>query len=107
MPKSKTKRILIYTILHFVVSMLALLAALEGLAAFDVPDHQPSWREILGDFLFKGLMLPAIALKMLFSSFGIYINDFFEWLVVIANSITYAFCLDYIIFKLFRRPSRL
>ncbi len=39
MPKPKTKRILIFVILHFVVSMLALLAALEGLAAFDVPDH--------------------------------------------------------------------
>ena len=104
--KSRTKRILIFVILHFVVSMLALLAALEGLAAFDVPDHQPSWREGVGDFLFTGLMLPAIALKMLFSSFGIYINDFFEWVFVIVNSIAYALFLDYLIRKLLGRRAK-
>ena len=104
--KSRTKRILIFVILHFVVSMLALLAALEGLAAFDVPDHQPSWRESVGDFLFKSLMLPAIALKMLFSSFGIYINDFFEWVLVIVNSIAYALFLDYLILKWLGRRTK-
>ena len=59
--------------------------------------------ESAGDILFKGLMFPAIALKMLFSNLGVYINDFFEWMIVITNSIAYAFCLDYIIFNLFRR----
>ena len=86
--------------------MLALLAALEGLAAFDVPDYQPSWRESVGDFLFKSLMLPAIALKMLFSSFGIYLNDFFEWVSVIVNSIAYALFLDYLICKLLGRRAK-
>ena len=103
MPKSKSKRILIFASIHFVVSMLALLGSLEGFAALDVPDHQPSWMESAGGIVFKGLMFPAIALKMLFSNLGVYINDFFEWMIVITNSIAYAFCLDYIIFNLFRR----
>jgi hypothetical protein len=89
--------------MHFAVSILALLASLEGLTALDVPDYQPSWRENIGDVLFKCLMFPAIELKMLFDSLGLYINDFFEWVLVIANSIAYAFCLDYIISKFFRR----
>jgi hypothetical protein len=89
--------------MHFVVSMLALLASLEGLTALDVPGYQPSWIKNIGDVIFKCLMFPAIELKMLFDSSGLYINDFFEWVLVIANSIAYAFCLDYIISKFFRR----
>lgn len=100
MLKSNTTRVLSLTVLHFVLCMLALYAALEGLAAFDVPDHQPSWRESVGDFLVTGLMLPAIALKMLFGSFGIHINDFFEWVLAIANSVAYALFFNYLIHKL-------
>ena len=86
--------------------MLALLAALEGFAALDALDHQPSWRESVGASLFTGLMLPSIALKMLFGSFDIYINDFFEWMSVIVNSIAYALFLYYLICKLLGRRAK-
>ena len=92
--------------MHFAVSILALLASLEGLAALDVPDYQPSWIKNIGDVLFKCLMLPAIELKMLFDSLGLYINDFFEWVLLIVNSIAYALFLDYLIIKWFGRRTK-
>ena len=89
--------------MHFAVSILALLASLEGLTALDVPDYQPSWIKNIGDVIFKCLMFPALLADRLLPTSGLYINDFFEWVLLIANSIAYAFCFDYIISKFFRR----
>ena len=92
--------------MHFLVSMLALFGALEGLVSFDDPDYQPSWRETAGEMLFECLMFPAISAVEVFRRLGISVNDFFEWMITIANSIAYAFVLDYIIFKWFRALRR-
>ena len=101
--KSKASRILILALIHFLVSLLALLAAMEGLAAFDDPDYQPSWRENAGDIVFECLMFPAIQLQDVLRGTDMRINDFLEWLLVIANSMAYACFADYIIFKCFGR----
>jgi len=100
--KYRTKRILIFVILHFAVSMLALFCALEGLGAID----EPSWMGIAGDFIFKALMFPAIELKGFSWEIGIAINDFFEWALVIGNSIAYALFFDYLIRKLLGRRAK-
>ena len=105
MPKSKSKRILIFAIIHFVVSMLALLAALSGLSGFD--DDQSSWWEGPARSVWMVLMFPAMALHSFINNlFGVHVNDFFEWLIAIANSIAYALFIDYIIFKLFLSTKR-
>ena len=101
--KYRTKRILIFVILHFAVSMLALFCALEGLGAIDDPSYEPSWMGIAGDLIFKALMFPAIGLKGFSWEMGIAINDFFEWALVIGNSIAYALFFDYLIRKLLGR----
>jgi hypothetical protein len=65
--------------------MLALSASMAGLAAFDIPDYQPSWRESAGDIVFECLMFPVIQLQD------------------VLRGMAYACFLDYIIFKCFGR----
>ena len=102
MPKSKSKRILIFAIIHFAVSMLALFGALSGFA-----DDQSYWWEGAARSVWMGLMFPAMELHSFINNFfGVHVNDFFEWLIVVANSIAYALFIDYIIFKLFLSTKR-
>ena len=102
----RTKRILIFAIIHFVVSMLALFCALEGLFAIDEPSYEPSWMGIAGDIIFKTLMFPAIELKEFSWGMGVAINEFFQWVLVIGNSIAYALFFDYLILKLLGRRAK-
>lgn len=104
--KYKTKRILTFAITHFVVSMLALFCALEGLGAIDDPLYEPSRTAITGDIIFKSLMFPAIELKDFSLKMGVVINDFFEWVLVVGNSIAYALFFDYLILKLLGRRNK-
>ena len=84
------KRCLLYSVVHFCVSFLALLGALTGLGHSDDPNWEPSWIVRGCESLFSILAFPVVPL---WEKWGSGLSDFIEWMAVFGNSLLWGICM--------------
>ncbi len=95
MPKITLLQVLGFTILHLIVTSIALLFAIEGLPGMEDPNWSPSLVGRIADVLFQILSAPMVIVWITLG-LGAKMPDALEWTLYFLNSVIWGVGLSYL-----------